>query len=354
MSSASSKSCGSGKLYAKLSKEAPTIRPAYINGVIKRVRKIDGSCTEEQLLARASELTNHNELWSIYFSGIVLDPARDRIGKALDTGEGSGKLPAAKVPVKLQLKPISFAGTFGQRESLTSFLLENYGSLHASVLLDNEVVLEWNTAGLVIPTGKAIIIPAQLPQTTAAAGGSINNEASQSAEEEISYEFEAVAAKKEFFDKIIKVIVRYNRHYSYHPIFRNCQKFVADLMQELAYPKHAKLEGRLGDYYTELKKLYHSKPAGFGSHAELNRYVKGYLKSDKVTPLKTEWLLSQYFLFHMTSMTESERPERWVCQEVDIEEGEGPEGQDCLMLQLERRLDLKTTVAYRVLSGRGS
>lgn len=330
----SSGSCGSGKVIGRLNTEAPTIRPSYFNDVVKKLRNVDQGISEEDLPGKVEELTEEGTLWSVYFSGIVLDPARDHIEKNLD-GPGSTDAPRGPgVPIKLRLTPVRGGGQYGVL-SFTSMLLEHYGPIHASMVVGGAVVLEWGVFGLIIPTGVPIPPPEEVLRHPEAAEVAAANP--ERLEEMIVQEFETTLARKEHVDQLIKVVVRYNKNYLYHPIFRNCQKFVHDCLSALAYPIPPKLEGRLGDYIQAVKKG-RRRNIDFGSHQDLDAYVGRVLESGGTTPLEAEYLLAQYFLFHVTSMTESARPERWTCAM-----------RGCLMSRLENSVgELKDTIAYRM------
>lgn len=291
--------------------------------------------TKTQKLERAEELIDPVKLWEIYFSGVVLDPARDHIEAGLDAElplvqDNSG----ARFPIKLQMKPILSSGHYGLQGQITSLLLRNYGSLHASLLIGDAIVLEWNTSGLVIPAGKPILITG----ADSGAGSEDTGVSTSSSSDIIEHEFEATIAKKEIVDKIIKIVIQYNKLVLFDPVVRNCQKFVADVLKELNYPPPPpQLEGKLDPYYEELKKSQKKNHKIFMTHTELDAHVHECLGRDLPTTTM-EYLLLLYFRFHMTSLTECEKPERWSC-----------EHHDCLMPRLEQRIDLKDTLAYRLL-----
>lgn len=345
----SSGSCGSGKLFGKAREDgagAPTARPAYVKEAVKKLKTMPGFADlgEDELTGRAEELTDPGKLWSVHLSGLVLDPARDRIGEALSGDDGDG-VPKA-VGIKLQFVPVRASGYYQYGTSpLTSLLMEQYGPIRASILVGGgAVVLEWNTSGLVIPAGAPIPAPQSARDSSkctsvsnsksiASAASSGANPATSTAEEVISYEFESATAEKERLDKLIDIVVRYNRNYLYHPILRNCQKFAADCLVALGYPIHPKLAGRLGDYFAQVKKTRKRK-IDFFAHEDLDKHIGEFVDS---IPEDAEYLLTQYFMFHVTSLTESDRLGRWVC-----------EVPGCRKAQLELRVDLRTTVAYRM------
>ena len=320
---------------------APTKRPSYVGDVVRKLKSLPEfqELTEDQLFERASELTDPEKLWSVYFSGVALDPAREYLERNLEAGtgsEGSGESlealrPSSKIPIRLKLQPVQITSRhqFGF-ESFTSLLLDHYGSLHATIVLDSKVKLTWNTAGLIVPTYVHI-------EDTPHPNGSADASECSVTEEVMQYSFSSASSRKELMDKIAGIITRYNKNYIYHPVFRGCQKFVADCMSVLGYAPHPQLENKLGDYYNEVKKGRRKK-IELDSHEQLDAYVGRVLDSGGSTPLETEFLLSQYFLVHVTSMTECEKPERWVCKSHA----------QCLMSRLEATLDVKDTIAYKM------
>lgn len=303
-----------------------------LTSVLKKLDGMEefGSLTKTQKLQRAEELINPSELWKVYFSGSVLDSARDCIEAGLDAelhpvDVSSG----SKFHLKLQLKPIVYSGHYGLQGQVTSLLLRNYGSLHASLLVGDAIVLEWNTSGLVIPTGKPI--PSVVRPTGVKTLLSSPNDV-------IEHEFEATIAKKELVDKIISFIVQYNTMCFFDPIMRNCQTFVSDVLKKLDYPPHPKLEGNLVPYYDQLKKSQKKKVKEFHTHAELDAHVQDCLERDLPTAT-LEYLLVLYFRFHMISLTECERPDRWSCEHDNCR----------LMPRLEQRINITDTLAYQLL-----
>lgn len=333
----SCKSCGSGK-GSELDQRTSYSMPSHLVSVLKKLDSMEEfhRLPKAQKLERAQELTDSTKLWRLYFSGVVLDPARDHIEAGIGVGIYPGEASSgARVPIKLLLQPIVGSGQYGLQGQVTSMLLRNYGSLHASLVVGDAVVLEWNTASLVIPTGKPI-------PCTSAPDSSAENEASgvpypvSFSNDILEQEFEATIAKKVHVDKIINVLVKYNKSNFFHPIIRNCQKFIADILNELDYPLHQKLVGNLIPYYEKLKKSQ-KKSKTFDTHAELDDAVRDCLQRDMPTATM-EYLLVRYFLFHMTSLTDCERPERWSC-----------EHRDCLMPRLEQRINLEDTLAYQQL-----
>lgn len=347
-------SCGSGKAFGKHGAGAPAMRPSYFRDVTKKLRSVERlrSLSEEEVEGMVEELTEEERLWSVYFSGMVLDPAREHIERKLDGEEGNvspgdDKSHKAGVLIKLQCKKVCGSGQYGV-QSFTSSLLKHYGPIHASVLVGGVIVLEWETSGLVIPTGKTLPLASESVRSahalesvaskvsTGTEGSIPLPEQHVTPEEEILQEFETTLAKKEVIDKLVGVIVKYNKSYLYHPIFRNCQKFVSDCLVALGRHIPPKLEGELGDYMKEVKKG-RKRRMDFESHADLDMYVGGVLESAKTSLLEKEYLLTQYFLFHVTSMTECEKLERWMCR---------VEG--CRMAHLEQSVDFKSTIAYRM------
>lgn len=341
-------SCGSGRGNGGRGPGvgAPAKRPAYFHDVMKKLRCVERlrGIPEGEIERMAEELTEEEKLWSVYFSGMVLDPARDCIGRKLDgevEAESQGASHGAGVSIKLQCRRTRGGSRYGV-QSYTSLLLKHYGPIHASLLVGGSIVLNWETSGLVIPSGEALPSASALVSvhSTARSMVPVDPEGSTphptTPEEEILHEFEATLVRKELVDKLIGVVAQYNRAYLYHPVLRNCQKFLADCLAAVGRPIRSGLEGELGDYIKEVKRG-RKRRVDFESHADLDMYVGGALESPKTTSLEREYLLAQYFLFHVTSMTECENPERWTCGV-----------KDCRMPHLEKTVDLNNTIAYHM------
>ena len=344
-----SASCGSGKALGRQGDGAPATRPSYFQDVLAKLRSVERlkGLPEGDMERMVEELTEEEKMWSVYFSGVVLDPARDLIDKKLDgeieaESQGVNGAPhGAGVSVKLQCRRVRGGGRYGI-QSYTSLLLKHYGPIQVSLLVGGAIVLNWETSGVVIPSGKALPPASALVSVRSAARSvaPINIEGSTphptTPEEEILHEFEMTLARKELVDKLMGVVVKYNKAFLYHPVLRNCQKFVSDCLIALGRPIRSGLEGELGGYINEVKKG-RKRRVDFESHADLDKYVEGALESPKTTSLEKEYLLAQYFLFHVTSMTGCENPDRWIC-----------EIKNCLMPHLEKTVDLKSTIAYHM------
>ena len=337
----SCKTCAGAKGTEIWRRNSSTMSSQLIS-VLKKFDRMDDfrNLPKTEKLERAQELTDSTMLWRLYFSGLVLDPARDHVEAGLDTGFHPREVcSGASFRIKVLMKPIVGSGQYGLQGQVTSRLLRNYGCLHASMQVGNAIVLEWDTSSLIIPTWKPISSTNTTQSKSNARSGANGVQcASLSPNDVIEHEFEAAIAKKAQVDKIISVVIKYNKFIFFDPINRNCQKFVADVLKELDYPLHPKLVGNLVPYYDELKRCQNQrKPKTFETHAKLNDYVRDCLGHDMST-MTMEYLLVLFFMFHMTSLTECEQPERWSCQH-----------QDCLMPRLEQRIDPKDTLAYRLL-----
>lgn len=354
----SSGSCGSGKLFGGHGAGAPTTRPSYFNDVLRKLRGVEQlqGLSEEEIEAMVGELTDMEQMWSVHFSGVVLDPARECIEKNLvvkSEADGVNATPLeGGLPtkfIKLLCRCVRDGSQYGV-QSFSSLLLAHYGPIRASILVGGAVVLEWGASGLVIPSRKPLqpavgsmqsafrSVACKVAVNATDSPGPEQQITTTTPEEEILHEFETTLAKKEQVDKLIDVVVRYNKSYFYHPILRNCQKFAFDCLSALGQPIHPKLEGTLSDYLKEVKKGRKRK-LNFESHVDLDAYVDRVLESGGTTVLESEYLLAQYFSFHVMSMTDSDKPERWTC---------GVTG--CHMPDLEQSIDLKNTLAYHMFS----
>ena len=315
--------------------------PSNLRIVLNKLGDLEEYCSlpHAQKLQKAQELTDSTKLWEIYFSGCVLDPARALIEAELEAAPNSREIHSrAKSPIKLILKPIISSGQYGLQGQVTSLLLQNYGSLHASLLVGGAIVVEWGPSGVVIPSMKPISsTSASLPHSSARNGAGSAVSPPLSPSDIIEHEFEATIYKKEHVDKIISIVIQYNKSYIFDPIKRNCQTFISDILNKLQYPQHPRLEGNLGPYYDELIRIQ-KRPRMFTTHRDLDEHVQGYLEREVQHTAALEYLLMLYFKFHMVSLIECERPERWVCPHYD-----------CLMPRLEARIDAKATLAYRLL-----
>lgn len=135
------------------------------------------------------------------------------------------------------------------------------------------------------------------------------------------------AEKQHLLDSLVEVIVMYNHQYYYDLIRQNCQHFVTDALQVLGVNKPIKFTGGLSEYFHGLKRgKSHSLLSKFTNHSHLDRYVMEIKQNgevDKLTKSDLEYLLAQYFQYHLEQKSKLQLENRnadisgWCCEVRD-------------------------------------
>ena len=356
-------SSGSGKVKnAKCSHKKPT--RSCIPEVIKKLRKhpdYQEPCLENHLKTEAEDLTDAEKIMNRYFSSITYDLVAERIREQemerdcelVSTYETRAKNARAKhrvedvarFQVKLLLRyvdsqtsPPKFIGKVART------LQMEYGPLHASLLINNEILIEWNTSSLVIPkfvdpssaTGPVLVA------ASVAGISTLQRHLSRPFEayDEVELLLDAATQKIELLQKLAEMIAKYNSHYYYDVIFRNCQNFVLDTLTAIGCKNKPNFSGNLRDYFTHLKKEGRVK-AAFKTHQELDMYVQ---ENHRELPQENmEYLLAQYYLLHMQSLMKGRGFEDWSCEETG-----------CMMEFLEAKVDQKSLMMHQFLRSVGT
>lgn len=241
-------------------------------------------------------------------------------------------------PVKLILSDLRnalppFASSFAKMLQL------EFGALHAALVID-DVLVEWDDAGLVLPSTseKEWVFQARLQGSYEKAAQAMKPGMKDSArrmdlKKQIEQVFEVTKEKQQAINQLIQVIVHYNQSYEYNVLVRNCQHFVIDAMKALGVEEIPQFTGVFQNYLTELKRGK-SKDIleKFDNHAALEEYVNTIIKPG-LTQHDLEYLLCQYFMFHVSSCKQSREAQdpEWKCKE-----------ETCRMSEIEHMLERDT------------
>lgn len=321
---------------------------------IKKLKKIPAyqDFGENEYADKARDLTDKDCIMSRYFSAISTGLAEIRIDEKFEEGKtqlltsAESKAAeeratwrvedAAKFDVKLLLRHIntSMAGLTRQGAKLLKLW---YGPLHTALLINGTVVLEWNTSSLVIPEEYddmcyPIVTSVLHQESQVATPADIKKE-------EIDLIFTATERKMDILNALVRVISRYNGQYIYSAIKKNCQHFVIEALEEMGCENVPRFQGELGKYYKKLE----AGRAGTDfddDHEKLDKYVTDNIlvgENKKLSTQHKEYLLSQYFEFHIKGMTSSPNPEEWVCSL----------GASCRLSELENCIDQEAMLMYK-------
>lgn len=225
-------------------------------------------------------------------------------------------------PVKLILSDLQnalppFVSSFARMLQL------EFGPLHAALDIDG-ILVEWNDNGLIMPTTaeKEWVFRAGLQGNYDKATQAMKSQVKDSIkrmdfEKQIEQVFEVTKEKQQAINQLIQVILHYNETYDYHVLTRNCQHFVIDAMKALGVKEKPQFTGVFQEYFEELKKGKSKNiMEKFESHAALDEHVNTIVKPG-LTQHDLEYLLCQYFMFHVSSRRQSPRAHNpdWCCEE---------------------------------------
>lgn len=193
--------------------------------------------------------------------------------------------------------------------------------------------LEWNVAGLVIP--KQVRTKHSQPVLTLCPADSrwstfVNrkrakiNEAIQKMDLDLQTRlmFEFVEKRDELLKAMTDVVMEYNRHKEYDEKRLTNNHFVADICKAVGIPMTT-LVGSLQQFN---KSQYATRR--FASHLDLDNFVidLNWENKTKLLPqIDIQYLIAQYFHFHVVNWERMKRPQHWTC---DI--------QNCQMSELEK------------------
>ena len=215
---------------------------------------------------------------------------------------------AMSIPVKLILRKLRHSRP-PLAHKLSQLFRCDYGPLH-STLEVGVVTIEWGNEGLVIPS----MLPKlpgefeahvhnqsqwqdQTRNMTRALGAA---ETKRDYMEKFNVVFTSFSEKVQLIDRLVDVIISYNCEKTYNIFKCNCQHFTRDALSALGYKNTVQFTGKMNDYFEQLKRGKLTVPEEYSTHENLDDYVKKNL--DKLTLPDMEYLLCQYFKYHLPSM----------------------------------------------------
>ena len=308
----------------------------------KQIKEHYFSCILEEVASWA--IDEHIEEGKNIFESHEVQHSQERVEHRFNT--------VCDLPIKLLLTPLSRRGFAVDR--LASLLEMEFGSLHASLQVGN-VILEWNDSSLVMPRlcdhgDEVIITDIQSRSGWVKTTAKHHHRMKQAAEkldipEQIDLVYVVTAAKNKMIDNLVEVIVRYNKMKHYNVIDQNCQHFVRDALHALEVKEEPiELSGQLARYYQSLiSGCTPDVPDKFKTHASLDEYVQEICKTGKIDAMPQhdlEFLLAQYFRFHVDSKRKASDTETamvdWKCQETK-----------CLMEHVEKKINFHSLQIHK-------
>ena len=346
-------------LEAKGVSKPPSYNRSFQRTAIGKLKKLPDPESrdhgENQFALEAKDLTDPESIMNIYFSEIAYQPVAERVDEKIQESnsefltsveEQAGRERSvwrvedtAKLEVKLLLRRCN-APMGRLARTAASILQMEYGPLHTSLLVNNSILLEWNTSSLVVPERYDGVNQHYPIMTSALQRENHVSLIRYNPEDEVDLIFQATKTKLDILNALIEVISRYNGLYFYHTITRNCQKFVIDALKAMGCENPPKFEGNLQAYFESLKAG--SCQPQFTSHEELDHYVIANVINSQnerqMSSQEKEYLLGQYFMFHIPNITEAEQPEKWTCPV-----------QNCQMSNLEAHMEEEKMTMHRFL-----
>ena len=203
--------------------------------------------------------------------------------------------------IELLLRPLDSSKDFQgiSWEWIADLIKMPFGNLHAAILINGTIFLDWGQGSLVIPRPYnshqdypfRITIPFHQKDEVEAPCDVLEDEDDQVRRAE--------ETKQGKIEALVKVILNYNKQYFYNPIVQNCQHFVVNAFEAMGCSV-PKFEGMQKAIFSNFKKS-REKISLFKNHQELDEYVLHYVigKGNQTNPTHTmESLISQYSDFH--------------------------------------------------------
>jgi len=140
---------------------------------------------------------------------------------------------------------------------------------------------------------------------------------------------ELSVSKMLLMDKLVSLIVEYNKRYYYNSITRNCQTFVTDVLQSFGVWENFHFGGKLEEYLENLNK---GRQEAYKSHKSVNDRVKYLLVSGEINDTtydEARYLRSLYTIFHLeeASLAPPSNSGPPICSDPN-----------CLLAELEKKI----------------
>ena len=322
---------------------SPLPENSFLDTIREKLKHVKnfGDCWKNDSIAR--DLADKGRMMSEYFSKISGDVATQKINEKSEECEmltptevKAAKQRAvarveevARFEVKLLLTPVDSSIDFQgiSCKWIADLVAMPFGSLHAAILINGIIFLDWNNGSLVIPRpydesrGYAFITTLFHQKNKMEAPCDI-------LEEEVDLILKATENKQKKINALVDVISNYNRQYFYNPIFRNCQHFVINALEAMGYTV-PKFEDKLRTYFFHLKSG--KGLSFFEDHQQLDEYVLHDVigeGSQTITIQTMESLVGQYWEFHNNERKTSDK-QAWQCSR----------GKECMLHPLCKCID---------------
>ena len=235
------------------------------------------------------------------------------------------------INVKLQLRELKVWNQ-GLVNRFASLIGSVYGPTHAALLIGNNengfIMLEWDGTSLIDPqyyhpqSCDGVLFEANVATQISTVDRQLHEEV-RIAGQQLDYErqidlvFDAAVERSKVFDELFKLVIKYNKYYSYHMFSRNCQHFVADAMKVLKIQNPHSFTGSLKTYFDKIRKGLAT--AEFQSHSQLDTFVQ--TRISEATQQELEYYMCMYLQFHAIGRSQSSErdPTKWKCEEAECQ-----------------------------------
>ena len=298
----------------------------------EKVRKHFPEKKEEEVQALSTELSNQAEILKkfkhllSYADNVVDNIAEENLlmsdfhslerEKAHDRAK-HGVASICHLPVKLRISKLQ--RTWALSHTFTALLRYEYGPLHAALEVGN-ITVEWGRESLVVPSyaPSGTFFSAHVhdqgewfDETYKLVKDMSLADRCKDRRRKIEILNNSAEKKEELLKKLADVIIDYNCNKKYSVYSCNCQHFVLDALAALGIKEPPEFSGRLKDYLQTLKKGKAHATSDFQTHEQLDEHVAKKLAD--MTTHDAEYLLCQYFQFHLPSIEASEDEDTWQC-----------------------------------------
>ena len=230
-----------------------------------------------------------------------------------------GTAQACHLPVQLSLQKLRGITPPGAH-TFSSMLKFEYGPFHAAVIV-GDVTIEWGRESIVEPRFDPIP-ETQFKANVANQGdwfqqeGLFQRQMSLADKQRNSHDkfeilWESMTEKSQIIEKLVSVIVDYNRNKTYSVFHCNCQHFVRDAMAALGITKPVQFHGKLQDHFDQLKRGKIKVPSELHTHENLDVYVTKNIQELGLQDM--EYVQCLYFKVHLPAIEKSDDPDEWVC-----------------------------------------
>ena len=191
-----------------------------------------------------------------------------------------------------------------------------------------QYTLDWSSTGLVIPKraptrhSQPVLSVCPMESMFASQQRTKVNEAIQTMNLDLQTQLvsEFVTKRDELLKAIIQVAVDYNRHKEYDEMTSTNAHFMTDICTAVGIPASTVIKS-LWQFRQHIDNSQYASQH-FSSHLALDNFVidlNWHNKTSSLPQIDLQYLIAQYFHFHMLNWVEKGKPEYWSCDEPNCQ-----------------------------------